>query len=94
VAAVVIARDLLILSVVLACRIAGVRLKMQPLMSSKINTTVQLLYIGTVLACKLPVMHVPYPAESLGMIVIVSTVFSGADYARSYYRIKDEVFRR
>jgi cardiolipin synthase len=93
-AMVVIGRDLLILAAVLACKVSGAHLEIRPLMSSKINTAVQLIYIGSVIACKLLPIYVPYLPESFGIIVVVSTVFSGADYARRYRWIKDEVFKR
>jgi cardiolipin synthase len=94
VAAIVVGRDLLILLVVAICKVSGVELKMRPLTSSKINTTIQLIFIVLVLACNALPTNVSYLAEASAIIVAASTIFSGAEYARNYRWIKDEIFKR
>ncbi|MDR0632021.1 MAG: CDP-alcohol phosphatidyltransferase family protein [Holosporaceae bacterium] len=93
-AIIVIGRDLMILSAVIVCRISKVNLKIQPLTSSKINTTIQLLFIILVLACRVLSINVPCLVESSAAVVSIFTVFSGAEYVRKYYWIKDKIFKR
>jgi cardiolipin synthase len=90
----VVGRDFLILSVVLICKILDVDLKMRPTMSSKINTTIQLIFVILVLACNCLSINVPYIIKLGAAIVCVSTVFSGVEYVQKYYWIKDELFKR
>ena len=88
-ATVVILRDLFIVSVVLICLIKKVHLKFSPLMSSKVNTTIQLMFIVLVLTCK--VFAINLSLDMLEWIVLVMTVYSGIDYAVKYRWIKDEL---
>ncbi|MDR0968415.1 MAG: hypothetical protein LBL99_02125, partial [Holosporaceae bacterium] len=64
------------------------------LMSSKINTAIQLAFIASILACAALRTNVSFLAELGGAIVAVSTIYSGAEYARKYGWIKDELFKR
>ncbi|MDR3186917.1 MAG: CDP-alcohol phosphatidyltransferase family protein [Holosporaceae bacterium] len=90
---VVICRDLLILSAVLLCRYRGVNLPINPLISSKINTTIQMLFLSLILACKLLAMNIPYLADAGAMMVCVSTFYSGADYAQKYRWLWSKLFK-
>ena len=86
---VVVFRDLFIISVVAVCLIKKVGLKISPLMSSKINTTVQLIFVVLVLTCKVFAINL-----SLGIfewIVLLMTVYSGVDYVIKYRWIKNEI---
>jgi len=88
-AAVVILRDLLIVSVVVICLLKKVNLKFSPLMSSKINTTIQLLFVGLVLTCK--AFAINLSLDVFVWIVCCMTLYSGLDYARRYKWIKNEL---
>jgi CDP-diacylglycerol--glycerol-3-phosphate 3-phosphatidyltransferase len=92
--AIVIGRDVLILLAVVACKISNVALKMRPLMSSKINTAIQALFVSLVLTCNALSANVSCLVELFAAVVAVSTIFSGAEYARKYYWIKDKLFKR
>ncbi|MDR1551699.1 MAG: CDP-alcohol phosphatidyltransferase family protein [Holosporaceae bacterium] len=94
VAATVIGRDVLILSAVIMCKIHRVPLKIEPLMSSKINTTVQVIFLIMVLTCNCFPWHVPYLIECGSVVVVISTVFSGAEYVQRYRWIRDKIFPR
>jgi cardiolipin synthase len=94
VAVVVITRDLLILLTVALCKIRGVELKMQPLLSSKINTTIQLIYIILVLGCNALLVNIGYPGEVGAVLVAFFTVFSGAEYVQKYYWVGRKIFFR
>lgn len=88
-AAVVILRDLLIIAVVIVCLLKKIHLNFSPLMSSKMNTTVQLLFIGLVLACK--TFEINLSLDIFVWIVCCMTIYSGLDYARRYKWIKNEL---
>ena len=88
-AAVVISRDLLIVTVVVVCLLKKVDLKFSPLMSSKINTTVQLLFIGLVLICK--ALATDLSLDVFVWIVCCMTIYSGLDYIIRYRWIKNEL---
>jgi cardiolipin synthase len=88
-AVVVILRDLLILAVVLICLIKKIKLKFSPLMSSKINTTVQLTFVMLVLTCK--TFSINLSLDTLVLFVCGMTIYSGLDYARRYKWIKNEL---
>ena len=90
-ALVVILRDLLIVSVVVTCLFQKIDLKVSPLMSSKINTTVQLLFVGLVLAFK--TFNIDLPLDIFVWIVCCMTIYSGLDYARRYRWIANELFK-
>jgi cardiolipin synthase len=94
VAVVVITRDLLILLTVALCKIRGVRLKIQPLLSSKINTTIQLIYIILVLGCNALLENIRYLTEMGAVLVTFSTFFSGAEYVQKYCWIGRKIFFR
>lgn len=88
-AAVVISRDLLILAVVSICLLKKIKLKISPLMSSKINTTVQLTFVMLVLTCK--TFTINLSLDVFVLFVCGMTVYSGLDYARRYEWIKNEL---
>lgn len=93
-AAIVILRDLLILATVIVCLRKKIALKFSPLWSSKINTTIQMLYVIIVLVYHLN--HVEYPQwmlTSATAVVFVTTVFSGAEYAEKYRGILQKLFK-
>jgi cardiolipin synthase len=94
VAALVVGRDFLILNAVAICKFLRIALKIQPLLSSKINTALQLLFLVGILACKSLAMNIPWLTELCGLIVSVSTIFSGAEYAQKYCWIKDKILER
>ncbi|MBR1735213.1 MAG: CDP-alcohol phosphatidyltransferase family protein [Alphaproteobacteria bacterium] len=88
---VVVTRDLAILFVVCLCRLNNVRLEFHPLYSSKVNTTIQLLYVILVLFCHGFMIDVPLVVYGFSLIVGVSTIFSAVQYAKKYYWIKDAI---
>ncbi|MDR2781736.1 MAG: CDP-alcohol phosphatidyltransferase family protein [Holosporaceae bacterium] len=94
IAVIVVARDFLILLAVAMCKFSGVDLKMKPLLSSKINTALQLIFIVLVLACNALLVNIQYLVEVCAAIVGFSTIFSGAEYVQKYYWIKGKVFAR
>ena len=89
VATVVILRDIFIVSVVAFCLIQKVQIKISPLMSSKINTAIQLLFVVSVLACK--AFEINVPLNVFVFMVCCSTIYSGMDYASRYSWIKNEL---
>lgn len=93
-AATVILRDILILAAVIFCLRKKIDLQFSPLWSSKINTTVQMLYVIIVLVYHLN--HVEYPQwmlTSATAVVFITTVFSGAEYAEKYRGILQKLFK-
>jgi cardiolipin synthase len=93
-AVVVISRDIVILAVVLLCRAKQVPLKIAPLLSSKVNTALQLLYIIFVLYCKCFLMNVSsLPIDICSLMICISTVFSAVEYAKEYYWIRNVICR-
>lgn len=91
VAAAVILRDVLIMSVVLICIFKNIELVFTPLMSSKINTLIQLSYIILLLSCKSFSIHVPFILDIGTLVVLVSTLISTAEYVKKYYWVKDAI---
>lgn len=90
-AGIVVLRDLLIVSVVITCLLQKINLKFSPLMSSKINTTIQLLFVGLVLAYK--AFDIDLSLNTFIWIVCCMTIYSGLDYARRYKWIANELFK-
>ena len=88
-AIVVVLKDVLIMLVVAMCKVSKIHLEFSPLMSSKINTTIQLVYIFIVLACKYFYINVPFIIELCSLFVCAFTVFSAAEYVEKYYWIKN-----
>ncbi len=88
-AVVVISRDLLIVATVAICLLKKVNLRFSPLMSSKINTTIQLLFVGLVLTCK--TVSINLSLDVFVWIVCCMTIYSGLDYAIRYRWIKNEL---
>jgi len=87
----VIGRDLLILFIVLICLISNVQMKFSPLLSSKINTTIQLIFAIALLTCKSVSINISL--DMLEWVVSLSTVYSGIEYVIRYRWIKDELFK-
>lgn len=94
VAVVVIGRDILILSAVIACKVKKVPLEIRPIMSSKINTTIQLIFLIFVLTCKCATLNIPYSIEVFAVVVVCSTIFSGVEYVQKYSWISKQIFKR
>lgn len=90
---IVIMRDIIILSTVILCYVNKIALKISPIKSSKINTTIQLLYVFLVLYCNFANLHIPSIQMTLGVCVIVSTLWSGIEYAQKYKWIWPHFFR-
>jgi cardiolipin synthase len=88
---IVIVRDLIILLVIISCRFLGISLDINPILSSKINTAVQLMYIAIVLASRILEVNTLPLFDICSNIVCVSTIFSMVDYMRKYYWIKNEI---
>lgn len=93
VAIVVILRDILILFVVILCTYKKISIKIEPLLSSKINTALQIIYIVILLACKYFSINVPLFVDICSLIVCLSTLFSAIEYIKKYYWIKDEIWK-
>lgn len=91
---VVVFRDLMILSGVLACFYHRKSLKMEPLMSSKINTAVQIAYLLFVLACNYFHLHITLLTKIFAWAVVATTVWSGAEYVQKYQWIARLFFKR
>lgn len=92
--AVVIFRDIAIISVICLCRYFKITLKFQPLYSSKVNTTLQLIYVVVILACWYFLIDVPSLMYVCALIVGASTIYSALDYAKNYCWIKDAICSR
>lgn len=90
----VIFRDIAILSVVCLCKYFEIPLKFHPLYSSKINTTIQLIYVIIILACWCFLIDVPSFLYVCALIVGASTIYSAVDYVRNYYWIKNAICSR
>jgi len=88
---VVILRDILILSAVVLCTFNKISVKIEPLFSSKVNTTLQIIYVIIILSCKSFSINVPLFVDICSFIVCLSTLFSAAEYIKKYYWIKDEI---
>ena len=88
-AAVVILRDILILAVVSVCLLKKIKLEFSPLMSSKINTAVQLMFVILVLTCK--TFAINLSLDAFVLFVCGMTIYSGLDYARRYEWVKNEL---
>ncbi|MDR1334689.1 MAG: CDP-alcohol phosphatidyltransferase family protein [Holosporaceae bacterium] len=86
VAVIVIARDLIILMAVCLCALLGINLEIRPLMSSKINTAIQMMFVIVVVGCCCLSMTMASTEMLItaGMVCL-STVVSAADYLRKYY---------
>lgn len=91
VSVIVITRDILIVLAVFMCNLRNVHLEIKPIMASKINTTIQLMFLVLVIMFKY--FSVDAPIEIGSIIVSISTVFSGVEYARKYFWIKDAIFK-
>ena len=94
---IVIVRDICIMFTVSLCKFFQVSLQFNPLFSSKINTTIQLIYVVFVLFCRYfsTVMSlIPLVAVIIkiaGSLVAASTIFSAIDYLKHYFWIYDEI---
>lgn len=83
VAAIVISRDVLILLAVMISMLKKIKIKYRPLMSSKINTTIQLIFVIVVLICKIMLIQIPWPAV---LLVCGFTIYSGLDYVKAWVK--------
>lgn len=93
--AIVIFRDFAILLVVCLCRFLSIHLEFKPLFSSKINTTIQLIYVIIILACWSFSIDVPsIMLYGCALVVGASTIFSAVEYIRNYYWIKNAICTR
>ena len=93
--AIVIFRDFAILLVVCLCRFLSIHLEFKPLFSSKINTTIQLIYVIIILACWSSSIDVPsIMLHGCALVVGASTIFSAVEYIRNYYWIKNAICTR
>ncbi len=90
-AVIVITRDVLILFTVLLCNILNIIIKISPLFSSKINTTLQLIFVIMILLEKLLEIEAEWFVIFGSIIVCISTIYSAIDYFRNYYWIKDAI---
>lgn len=92
VSVVIILRDLIIVSAVLLCMVRKIPLQMRPSWASKVNTTIQLVHVIMVLIF----YHasVQYLMDVLALVVLGSTLYSGAEYARQYSWVLQKLFRR
>ena len=88
---IVVARDALILFTVLLCKILNIFLKISPLFSSKINTAVQLIFVIIILLSKCLGIESYWLVLFGSIAVCISTIYSGFDYFRNYYWIKDAI---
>ena len=91
---IVIFRDVAIMLIICLCKYFGVKLKFRPLYSSKVNTTLQLIYVVLILACWYFLIDVPSFVYICALIVGASTIYSAVDYAKNYYWIKDAIYLR
>lgn len=93
--AIVIFRDIAILLVVCLCKFLSIHLEFKPLFSSKLNTTIQLIYVIIILACWSFSVDVPsIILYGCALVVGVSTIFSAVEYVRNYYWIKNAICTR
>lgn len=92
VAALVILRDIFIVLVVVICILKEIQITFSPLLSSKINTTVQLMFVIFVLTCK--AFSIAVPLDIFIFVICCSTVYSGIDYAIKYSWIGNELLRK
>ena len=90
-AIIVVSKDILIICTIVLCKVFKVHLKFSPLISSKINTTIQLIYIILVLACKCFYINVALAIMLCSIVVSITTIFCAAEYVKKYYWIKDAV---
>ncbi len=91
---IVVGRDILILGAVIACKVKKVPLEIRPIMSSKINTAIQLIFLIFVLTCKCMTLNIPYGIEIFAVVVVCSTIFSGVEYVQKYSWISKQIFKR
>lgn len=89
---VVIGRDVLIVSTVLLCFLNKVAIEFRPIYSSKINTTIQFIFVVIVLILK--AFSVSISLSPFMLIVCFSTIYSGAEYAQKYKWIIPQLFKR
>jgi cardiolipin synthase len=90
----VILRDVLILLAILFCKYKKIPLQIQPLMSSKINTAVQAVYVVFILFGNcFAITLTPLFVDICSWIVCASTVFSAIEYVRKFYWIRYEIFK-
>ena len=77
---IVVGRDVLILLAVLTMFILKFKIKFKPIYLSKVNTALQLLLITVLIVAKCLGLNIAYLIDIFSIVVIVSTVASGALY--------------
>lgn len=90
---VIMLRDILIVLTILLCMIRKIQVQMCPSWASKINTTVQLVYVGMVLIFLIYHVKVQCLLDILAMVVVGSTLYSGVEYARQYSWVIQKLFK-
>lgn len=86
VAVLVVFRDVLIIGGIILFFLFKNNIEMKPLMISKINTVIQLLYALFVLAQADSFLHMPYLNTLFGYIVALTTVLSGFAYVKIAFK--------
>jgi cardiolipin synthase (CMP-forming) len=79
-----VGRDAVIVSGALAYRLRVGPVKIEPKISSKINTACQLLFVLIIISRQAFSVPVAWVATAVGAAVLVTTVISGADYVLTY----------
>ncbi len=82
----VVSRDILIIGAVLLSWLLERRVEMAPLMVSKVNTTLQIMLAGAVLANHGFDLHMQMSISALIVAVSIFTIWSGASYMIGWVR--------
>mgnify|MGYP002133255307 CR=1 FL=1 len=88
----VVFRDILIIGGILLLFLCKGTIEMKPLMISKINTVVQLLYALFILGQGEILLGIPHLNMYFGYVVALTTMFSGVNYVRvglTYFNTMD-----
>jgi cardiolipin synthase (CMP-forming) len=80
----VVTRDVFIIGGVLLARLVGQPFHVKPLMISKLNTVVQIAFVGIVLALHSTNINTTLPLQLGTYVVAAFTLLSGAVYIRSW----------
>ncbi len=76
----VVSRDILIVGAILLSWLLERRVEIAPLLISKVNTTMQIILVGTVMADRGFDLQIPLVIPALIIVVTISTIWSGASY--------------
>lgn len=90
----VVFRDALIIGGILLLFLFKNQVEMKPLMISKLNTVVQLMYALFVLSRAETFVGIPHLSVYFGYLVVLTTIFSGVSYVKlglQYFNKMDEV---